>query len=105
MVLAFDFDKEADKLFTSSVLESGFIIYDKKVVLTSNDVREVVSYMLENVKSPEFVGFVLRYKRRSNKWFVHFGFYEPKEAPVLDKTKFRIYDLQKRSHIWEEGAE
>jgi hypothetical protein len=96
------------EIVASSSNPEGFIIYDKKAIRLFNNLEEAISELLK-YKDHETYDFVLRYKRRQQKWLLYSGIYT-KELPKGFKVKdnpLKAYDLSKRSHLWEpaQGAE
>lgn len=91
-----------NQIKVASAGESGYIVYAKPILKISNSLEDILEELKENTGTSEFA-YVLRYKRRQNKWYLHMGMHTtsmPKENP-----KFKVYSLDERSHIQTKGGD
>lgn len=103
MVMAFVLDKDFEPVLSNEIGE-GYVIYGRKPIRVMNSVQEAVVELLSHVNDPDFT-FVLRFKRRQNRWFIHTGINTsglPVDFSLSKENPLRAYDLTKKQHLFEE---
>lgn len=100
MVLAITNEPKPNIKVTSQ-LGVGYIIYSKVSLKVTESLESALEFLKEKAEDKDFA-YALRFKRRQNKWFVHAGVYSaelPKTYKPSAENKFRLYDLNTRSHV------